>query len=234
VVGIVVIIKILTLTASLNVIYSVVTKEVNTQSFLGVLLQSKYQSQQEEYSGGAYYMFITISRICKSFFLFGYTLHPNTEWCDRLTAILTHSVAFAFHFWGSAVLYNCVMRVDSLEHRMSVHRSQSLAVLRRRRLPDTIHNKVVKYFDHQMSSLVIIEKNNCLFKSFPRVLVAEIKLCCYRKYVARIPCFSNWPPEVIANIVELLEPEIYLPDDLVRSVSICFSLAFPIMNRKCH
>ncbi|XP_061719218.1 potassium/sodium hyperpolarization-activated cyclic nucleotide-gated channel 1-like isoform X2 [Cydia pomonella] len=217
VVGLVVTYEIITLTNAYNVILGIVTGSIKINTFNGHLILIKYHSEPGQLKNDSIFYFMRLSRLCKIFFLFGFGLLPNAEPADRISAIVSYWVAWIFHLWAGIVLYNCVARENSLNDRLYVARTQTFNVLHIRGLPDTIHDKVVKYYDYKMSSLNILEKKNCLFKALPSGLTSEIKMSCYEKYVVKIPCFSEWPPEVIAKIVDLLQPEIYLGNDLVSS-----------------
>ncbi|XP_063547082.1 potassium/sodium hyperpolarization-activated cyclic nucleotide-gated channel 1-like [Cydia strobilella] len=216
VVGLVVTNQIITLTNTYNVIYGIVTGSIKKNTFNGHMILIKYHYQAGLKTDSIFY-FTRLSRVCKIFFLFGFGLLPNAEPADRISAIVSYWVASVFHLWAGIVLYNCVTRENSSNDRLYVARTQTFNVLRIRGLPDTIHDKVVKYYDYKMSSLNILEKKNCLFKALPSELTSEIKMSCFENYVVKIPCFSEWPPEVIAKIVDLLQPEIYLGNDLVSS-----------------
>ncbi|XP_063394035.1 potassium/sodium hyperpolarization-activated cyclic nucleotide-gated channel 4-like [Cydia fagiglandana] len=217
VVGLVVIYEIITLTNAYNVIHGIVTGSMKLNTFIGNLLLVKHHSEPGLVRNESAFYYMRLSRVCKIFFLFGYGLLPNVESADRISAIISYWVASIFHFWAGIVLYNCVTRENSLNDRLHVARTQTFNVLKIRGLPDTIHDKVVKYYDYKMSSLNILEKKNFLFKALPSELTSEIKMSCFENYVVKIPCFSEWPPEVIAKIVDLLQPEIYLCNDLVTS-----------------
>ncbi|XP_063373983.1 potassium/sodium hyperpolarization-activated cyclic nucleotide-gated channel 4-like [Cydia amplana] len=218
VLGIVVIYVIIALTNTYNVINGIVTGSIKINTFNGHLILIKYHSEPGQVHDLSMFHFVKLSRVCKILFLFGFGLLPNVETVDRISAIVSYWVAFIFHLWAGIVLYNCVTREHSLNDRLHVARTQTFNVLRIRGLPDTIHDKVVQYYDYKMSSLNILEKKNCLFKALPSELTSEIKMSCFENYVVKIPCFSKWPPEVIAKIVDLLQPEIYLGNDLVSSI----------------
>ncbi|XP_063633029.1 potassium/sodium hyperpolarization-activated cyclic nucleotide-gated channel 4-like [Cydia splendana] len=217
VVGLVVVYEIITLTNAYNVIYGIVTGSMKLNTFNGNMLLIKYHSEPGLVINDSAFYYMRLSRVCKIFFLFGFGLLPNAEPADRISAIVSYWVASIFHFWAGIVLYNCVTRENSLNDLLYVARTQTFNVLKIRGLSDTIHDKVVKYYDYKMSSLNILEKKNCLFKALPSELTSEIKMSCFENYVVKIPCFSEWPPEVIAKIVDLLQPEIYLGNDLVSS-----------------
>ncbi|XP_048006403.1 potassium/sodium hyperpolarization-activated cyclic nucleotide-gated channel 4-like isoform X2 [Leguminivora glycinivorella] len=215
VVGIVVTYKIVSFSNVYAVIMGILTGTLNVNTISGKIIDAKYRSgwMEDDFT----FYFVRFSRVIKHFFLFGFGIIPVEETSDRIITLISYWVACTFHLWAGIVLYNCVTRENSLNDRIHVARSQTFNVLRIRRLSDALHDKVVKYYDYKMSNLNILEKKNCLYKSLPPELVTEIKMSCYSKYVAKIPPFSGWPTEVITRIVNLLQPEIFLSNDLVCS-----------------
>ncbi|XP_073960719.1 potassium/sodium hyperpolarization-activated cyclic nucleotide-gated channel 2-like isoform X2 [Choristoneura fumiferana] len=164
---------------------------------------------------GFLFFSLELSRISKSFLLFGYGLRPNETTFDKLSALIAFVIAYTFHMWIFVGMNSCFTRLTYSEDLYITNLDRTKNILRARQMPDVMHDKVNEYYQCKISTLALTEKQNGLFGALPKALKRDIVLSCYRKHVLRLPFFADWPFDVINEIALLLQQEVFLDKDVI-------------------
>lgn len=165
----------------------------------------------------------TFARITKSILLFNSHLNINYP-LDLVASIIGYVIANLFYLWQILECYNFLSRLYFLDDTV-IKTKQSLSnLVRCRQLPDNVGKKLDSYCDYNQSKLRVMEHANTILKTLPEILKKETLLARHTRLFKRIPCFSEWPFEVIEGAVLMLKEEIYLTNDLVAEVSISAAL----------
>ncbi|KAI8431235.1 hypothetical protein MSG28_001272 [Choristoneura fumiferana] len=211
--GMVSMLQMMTLSDALNMVCIIVEKSLDKRSYVSVLLMYRYTMELED--AGFLFFSLELSRISKSFLLFGYGLRPNETTFDKLSALIAFVIAYTFHMWIFVGMNSCFTRLTYSEDLYITNLDRTKNILRARQMPDVMHDKVNEYYQCKISTLALTEKQNGLFGALPKALKRDIVLSCYRKHVLRLPFFADWPFDVINEIALLLQQEVFLDKDVI-------------------
>ncbi|XP_068631307.1 potassium/sodium hyperpolarization-activated cyclic nucleotide-gated channel 2-like [Battus philenor] len=158
---------------------------------------------------------LELARVFKSFLLFSFGLRPQIHYWDKMTSLCSFILANIFYMWNLVECHSCLSRVKYPQEQLIMNKNRIINLLRWRQLSDTFSLKVLEYHNFNMTRLTITEKQNGCYQSLPASLKKEIVISSYAKYLSRIPCFSEWPQNLIEEISILLIEDVYLENDVI-------------------
>ncbi|KAJ0184009.1 hypothetical protein K1T71_000432 [Dendrolimus kikuchii] len=190
-----------------------INEAVDLTTFHGTLIKSKYV--KGNITRDVQFLMLELSKTWKSLLLFSFGFNLLGHHLDRLAFIGSYCIATIFHLWCLIECYAFISQTNYTEDKKLLLKGVSLAMVHCKQLPDTMCTKISKYFNYTMSWVREVEKKNGLYNNLPYSVKKEIMLTCYRRHIMRVPYFSQWPNDIIDDLVMLLKQNIYLTNDVV-------------------
>ncbi|KAI5640912.1 cyclic nucleotide-binding domain-containing protein [Phthorimaea operculella] len=197
---------------TVNILIMLKIEKVTKHTYLEMILKAKKNLAKVS---DFFFLAIEFCNLCKSVMVFGYGLYRNDYYLDKIFSLICHVIGVGFFTWGALETYSIVHRLKFANDEHWVRRERTKSWMRSFQLSDLIHDKVVSFYHTYLCLPSIVEKHNDLHKFLPKSLTDDIKFCTYYDFVRRIPFFSNWPIDVLEELVMLLKQDLYLEGDYV-------------------
>ncbi|KAJ2954154.1 hypothetical protein O0L34_g2381 [Tuta absoluta] len=197
---------------SVNILIMINLNLVRKHTYLEMILQAKRNLHKVS---NFFFLAIEFSNLCKSVMVFGYGLYRHDYWMDKVFSLICHVIGVGFFTWGAVETYSIVHRLKYANDEHWIRRERTKSWMRSFQLSDVIHDKVVDYYHTYLCLSPIIERHNDLYKFLPKSLIDDIKFCTYYDFVRRIPYFSEWPIDVLEELVMLLKEDVYMEGDYI-------------------
>lgn len=133
---------------------------------------------------------------------------------QRLYAILVMLSGVGLFGYVIGDIVNLVANLDQAgaEHRRRLTRLDGF--MRSRRFPRPLREKVHAYYDYIWEQKTG-PRHEAAFEALPESLRTEISLALHRRGLERVPLFQGLGEDFQREIVQLLEPRIFMPNDVI-------------------
>lgn len=178
------------------------------QYFHANLLQLEFPSTYQTYSASMYWALTTMSTI-------GYGDIKSVTNIERVVAIITMlvgSVIFGIVIGG---MQSLMEQINSVKHRATAKMDEVKALLRERRVPKALSDRVVAYYNYFLLQCYDVETEQKILDELSPVLRTEVLLFLNAAIVESIHFFKGQDATFIVSVCKLLKPCFFGPLDWI-------------------